>query len=53
MSFWQDASPLVKGALVVGGLLILYFALSYPLGLWPNNSQVGDAVQQERGFHGE
>ena len=50
MGFWQDASPVVKGAIVVGGLLIVYFLAALALGLPPYGSQVGDDVQQERGI---
>jgi hypothetical protein len=49
MSFWQDASPAVKGAIVVGGILIAYLALSFFAGWFPWSSQVGDEVQQTRG----
>ncbi|MDQ3037201.1 MAG: hypothetical protein M3Y87_32710 [Myxococcota bacterium] len=50
MGFWQDASPLVKGAIVVGGLLIAYFLIAMVAGLPPYGSQIGDEVQQERGI---
>lgn len=35
MSFWEDSSPLVKVALVVGVLGILYFATAFFVGLPP------------------
>lgn len=50
MGFWQDASPVVKGAIVVGGLLIVYFVVAWIAGLPPYGSQVGDEVQQTRGI---
>jgi hypothetical protein len=50
MSFWQDASPAVKGAIVVGGILILYFVAAYFGGFFPWGSQVGDEIQQTRGI---
>lgn len=49
MSFWQDASPVVKGAIVVGGLLLGYLLVAYIAGLPPYGSQIGDQVQQTRG----
>ncbi len=49
MGFWQDASPAVKGLIVIGGVLIAYFLVALALGLPPYNSQVGDEVQQTRG----
>lgn len=50
MGFWQDASPVVKGAIVVGGLLIAYLLAAWAIGLPPYGSQVGDDVQQTRGI---
>ena len=50
MGFWQDASPVVKGAIVVGGLLIVYFLAAWAIGLPPYGSQVGDEIQQTRGI---
>jgi hypothetical protein len=50
MGFWQDASPAVKGAIVVGGLLIVYFVVAYLAGLPPYGGAGGDAVQQTRGL---
>lgn len=49
MGFWEDASPATKGTIVVGGLLILYFAVAFFVGLWPYNSVTGD-TQQTRGL---
>lgn len=49
MGFWEDATPATKGTIVVGGLLIVYFALAYFVGLWPYGSQTGE-VTQTRGL---
>lgn len=35
MSFWSDASPIVKGAIVVGVLGLLYFGIAFVAGLPP------------------
>ncbi|MGE0785875.1 MAG: hypothetical protein AB7S26_09320 [Sandaracinaceae bacterium] len=35
MSFWEDSSPLVKVALIVGVLGLLYFGVAYFVGLPP------------------
>lgn len=48
MGFWEDATPATKGTIVVGGLLIVYFALAFFVGLWPYNAAV--EVQQTRGL---
>lgn len=50
MGFWQDASPVVKGAIVVGGLLIAYFLVAWVAGLPPYGSAIDDEVQQTRGL---
>jgi hypothetical protein len=50
MGFWQDASPAVKGAIVLGGILIAYFLVAFVAGLPPYGSQVGDEIQQTRGM---
>lgn len=34
MSFWEDASPIVKVAMMVGAVGMLYFAGAYLIG-WP------------------
>ncbi len=46
MGFWEDATPATKGTIVVGALLIVYFAVAYFVGLWPYNSVVGEMTQQ-------
>ncbi|MFN7698323.1 MAG: hypothetical protein ACK6CU_22205 [Deltaproteobacteria bacterium] len=48
MGFWEDASPAVKGAIIVGGIAILYFAVAYVAGLPPYGGQA--EVQQTRGM---
>jgi len=35
MSFWEDSSPIVKGAIVVGVLGLVYFAIAFFVGLAP------------------
>ncbi len=62
MQFWQDASPAVKGVVVVGTLGILYLSIGYFAGLWPwaagcnpacESGTVchdGECVQDSRGF---
>ena len=50
MGFWEDASPAVKGSIVVGGLAIAYFLLAMVVGLWPYGAVDSDVVQQTRGL---
>ncbi len=50
MGFWEDATPATKGTIVVGGLLIVYFALASFIGLWPYNTST--EVTQTRGIPG-
>jgi hypothetical protein len=50
MGFWEDASPAVKGSIVVGGLLIAYFLIANLAGLWPYGAVDTDVVQQTRGI---
>ncbi len=35
MSFWEDSSPIVKGAVVIGVVGLLYFVVAWGLGLPP------------------
>lgn len=35
MGFWEDSSPIVKGALVVGVLGLLYMGIAFAVGLPP------------------
>jgi hypothetical protein len=46
MGFWEDATPATKGTIVVGGLLLLYFAVAYFAGLPPYGSPNGAETQQ-------
>lgn len=46
MSFWEDASPAVKGVVVIGGLLIAYLGVARLVGFFPYGSQ--PEVQQTR-----
>lgn len=52
MSFWEDASPIVKGAVVVVAVLVLYVGLAYPMG-WlpfsPTCSYVDEAGEEHPG----
>ena len=49
MSFWEDASPVVKGAIVFGILGLLYFGVAFAAGLPPFGG--GDEeITQERGL---
>lgn len=62
MGFWQDSSPIVKGALIVGGLGAVYLLLAVIAGLPPfpggcaeecdNGSECveGECVQNDRGM---
>lgn len=47
MAFWQDASPIVKGAIVVGILGLLYFGVANVAGLPPFGADV--ETTQQRG----
>lgn len=35
MSFWEDSSPIVKVAIIVGVLGILYLGIAWGVGLFP------------------
>lgn len=48
MSFWSDASPAVKGAIVVGVVGLLYFLIAFVAGLPPYSAEA--EVTQERGL---
>ncbi len=50
MGFWEDASPAVKGAIIVGGIAILYFVVAMFTGLPPYGGQ--EEVVQQRGVPG-
>lgn len=49
MGFWEDASPAVKGAIIVGGIAILYFVVAMFTGLPPYGAAESE-VQQTRGM---
>ena len=49
MSFWSDASPLVKGAIVVGALGIIVGIMMWT-GVGPFNPNSEDAATTERGL---
>lgn len=51
MGFWEDASPATKGAIVVGGIAILYFLVAMFTGLPPYGAVDEEAVTTERGLH--
>ena len=50
MGFWEDASPAVKGAIVVGGLALVYFLVAFVAGLPPYGSVQDDEIVQQRGL---
>jgi len=49
MGFWEDASPAVKGAIIVGGIAILYFVVAMFTGLPPYGGGEPEVVQQRGG----
>ena len=50
MSFWDDASPVVKGAIVVGVIGLLYFGIAFFAGLPPFGGGGDEEMTQERGI---
>ncbi len=48
MSFWEDASPVVKGAIVIGVLGLSYFGVAYFAGLPPFGSATDEEISEER-----
>lgn len=50
MSFWEDASPVVKGAIVVGVIGLLYFGIAFFASLPPFGGGAEGEVTQERGL---
>lgn len=48
MSFWEDASPVVKGAIVIGALGLAYFGVAYFAGLPPFGAASDEAVTETR-----
>ena len=53
MSFWSDASPVVKGAIIFGVVGLLYFGAAFVGGFFPFGSGHGEDVTQERGIQPE
>ncbi len=49
MGFWEDATPATKGIIVIGVLVIVYFAIAYMAGLPPYGSANGP-IEQQRGI---
>lgn len=47
MSFWEDASPIVKGALIVGVLGILYLGVAFGVGFFPFAASCTHEVGEE------
>ena len=52
MSFWSDASPVVKGAIVVGILGLLYLGASFITKAFPPFGPK-EETQQTRGLPGQ
>ncbi len=50
MSFWEDASPVVKGAIVFGILGLLYFGVAFAAGLPPFGGGGDEETTQQRGL---
>lgn len=45
MGFWEDASPAVKGAIIIGGILLLYLGVAFFAGLPPYGGGEPEATQ--------
>lgn len=45
MGFWEDASPAVKGAIIIGGILLLYLGVAAVAGLPPYGGGEPEATQ--------
>ena len=50
MSFWEDASPVVKGAIAVGVVGLLYFGIAFVAELPPFGGGGDEEVTTERGL---
>ncbi len=50
MSFWEDASGVVKGAIIVGVLGLVYFAIAFVADLPPFGGGTDGEVVQDRGI---
>lgn len=51
MGFWEDASPAVKAAIVIGGIGVLYLLVAWGAGLPPYGGGTDEEVTVERGLH--
>lgn len=52
MSFWSDASPVVKGVIVVGAVGLFYLGIAKVAGFAPFTKAAGGEVSQTRGVTG-
>lgn len=50
MGFWEDASPVVKGAIIFGGVALIYLAIAMFAGLPPYGGGTDEAVTGTRGL---
>lgn len=50
MSFWEDASPVVKGAIVIGALGLVYFGIALVAGWPPFPGDDPETTTQQRGL---
>lgn len=50
MSFWEDASGVVKGAIIFGVVGLLYFGVAFMADLPPFGGGETDEVTTERGL---
>lgn len=48
MSFWEDASPVVKGAIVIGALGLAYFGVAFFAGLPPFGAATDEGMTENR-----
>lgn len=51
MGFWEDASPAVKGAIIIGGVGLIYLAIAFAAGLPPYGGGTDESTTVERGLH--
>lgn len=50
MSFWEDASPVVKGAIVFGVVALVYLGIAAGVGMFPFGGGVDEEAPQQRGI---
>lgn len=50
MGFWEDASPLVKGSIIVGAVALIYLAVAFFAGLPPYGGGTDEAAVTTRGI---